>query len=305
MRDSGIAYYNSVNKCHLIRLPNLSEPSPKVENTSKRLLVLFPLFSARRGVDYVKESGAIGAVWARDSWLRNTDAIEYGIEMKFYVEDKVSDRAIPILQSNFVDMEDVLLFNAEGFGDTHFSKKIVAFTDLRFREYDWILVMDIDIFAVSETGAKVPFFHAFFEGCIEGQIGNCCSLVRENGVPINWTSYFSPPETPFDEAQARWRAVAETLVDKALIANFWDEEVTSMITGGGMHVYPAKTLMQNSDNLEWFIRVAQTIGDDEPVIALWHARGNPVWNVKERVNFNEVFIGPEISDNYQTFKKFI
>ena len=80
-----------------------------------------------------------------------------------------------------------------------------------------------------------------------------------------------------------------------------------MIAGGGMHAYPAKTMMQNIGDLEWFRHTAQVLQDDEPVIALWYARGKPVWDLRERVKFNEVFIGPTYwyGSDYEDFKKFI
>ena len=311
MRDSGITHYNFCNKSHLLRLPNLLEVSPRVENPSKRLLMLLPLFQSHKAERYVTEGGGIGAVWSRHSWLTNTDAVEHGIEIKFYIEDKVKDDAMPILKASSIDMDDVLFFNAKEFEHEtiprNYGKKIAAFVDPQFKEYDWILMIDADIFAVSEIGEKVPFFDAFFKGCVEGQIGNPCSMVREEGVPINWTSRFSHPlETPYDEAQARWRRVAETLVDKEQLAKFWDPEITTMIAGGGMHAYPAKTMMQNIGDLEWFRHTAQVLQDDEPVIALWYARGKPVWDLRERVKFNEVFIGPTINgSDYEDFKKFI
>ena len=65
MRDSGCGYYNASAKSHLVRLPTLMAESPRVENPSKRLLMLIPLTRAMKGFDYVKEAGMIGGIWAR------------------------------------------------------------------------------------------------------------------------------------------------------------------------------------------------------------------------------------------------
>ena len=46
MKDSGKTGYDFWGKAHLGRLPNLTEETPRVENPSKRLLMLFPLFKS-------------------------------------------------------------------------------------------------------------------------------------------------------------------------------------------------------------------------------------------------------------------
>ena len=311
MRDSGITHYKFAAKSHLLRLPNLLEASPRVENPSKRLLMLLPLVQSYRDIRYVEEVGTIGAIWSRHSWLMNTDAIEHGVEIKFYIEDKVKDDAMPILKANSINMSDVLFFNAKEFENDTASrlagKKIAAFVDLRFKEYDWIFVMDCDIFAMSETGEKIPFFDTFFKNCTEGQMGTVVVMKDRVDIPINWANVLvNPNKISYEESQAVWKQKAVAIVGKKIARRFWAPDIPSIGVSGAMHAYPAKTMMQNPDDLEWFRHASQVLQNDEPVIALWYARGKPVWNLREKLKFNEVFIGPFIgSSDYEDFKKFI
>ena len=100
--------------------------------------------------------------------------------------------------------------------------------------------------------------------------------------------------------------MAETVVSPEIANRFWDKDVDSIIAGGAMHAYPAKSMMQKPELLKWFHRAAQVMQDDEAVIALYHAMGNPVWDLRARVKFNEVMVGPTIvGANYDDFKAFI
>lgn len=311
MRDSGNTYYISSGKSHLVRLPALTVESPRVENPSKRLLMLIPLTRTTKGFDYVKEAGLIGGIWARHSWLTHTDAVPHGIEIKFYIEDVLKDDVMPILEANRIDEKEVIFFDGSSFENDSIprlvGKKLASFIDPRFQEYDWIFVMDCDIFALSPDERKISFFERFFEGCIEGVIGNLYAMVRGIGIPPNWVSRFGDlDEVPFDEAQAIWRQMAETVVNPEVVNRFWDKGVDTIIAGGAMHAYPAKAIMQNTELLKWFHCAAQVMQDDEAVIALYHAMGNPVWDLRERVKFNEVMVGPTIvGSDYDDFKEFI
>ena len=311
MRDSGRGCYSAGRKSHLVRLPALAVESPRVENPSKRLLMLIPLTRAMKGFDYVKEAGMIGAIWARHSWLNHTDAVPHGIEIKFYIEDVLEDDVMPILEANRIDEKEVIFFDGSSFENDNIprlvGKKLASFVDPRFSEYDWLFVMDCDIFAMSPNERKIPFFERFFVGCIEGVIGNLYALVRGIGIPPNWVSRFGDlDEVPFEEAQRLWRQTAATIVGPEVANRFWDESVNSIIAGGAMHAYPAKSMLQEPDLLKWFHHAAQIMQDDEAVIALYHALGNPVWDLRERTKFNEVMIGPTIAgSNYEAFKVFI
>ena len=312
MRDSGKTGYDFWGKAHLGRLPNLTAETPRVENPSKRLLMLFPLFKSGARDTYITDGGVIGGIWARHTWLKHTDALNYGIEVKFYIDEKVKDIALPIFEVNGIDTDDLLFFDSdpierEDLGANHPpSKKLVAFADDRFKDYDWIIIIDCDIFVMSFTGVPVPFFEKFFNGCIEGQIGNMCAMAMGEGVPINWVAKLMDYNNPWEALQQNWRSEAGRIISKEDVEVFWNPNKHSMICGGAIHAYPAKAMMQSPENAEWFINAARVMQDDEAVIALWWAKGEPVWDMRERLKFNEVMIGPTIvGQDYEDFKAFV
>ncbi len=317
MRDSGKTGYDFWGKAHLGRLPNLTEETPRVEIPSKRLLMLFPFFKGNGTDTYLMDGGVIGGIWARHTWLKHTDALNYGIEMKFYIDEKVKDIAFPIFEANGIDTDHLLFFDSdpierEDLGrDFQFTKKLAAFGDDRFKDYDWIIIIDCDIFAMSFTGEPVPFFEKFFNGCIEGQIGNMCAMAMSRSVPLNWIERLIAHKNrdhndSWEALQQNWRLEAEKIISKEDVAVFWDPQRLSMICSGFIHAYPAKAMMQNPENAEWFINAARIMQDDEAVIALWWAKGEPVWDMRQRLKFNEVFIGPTIvGQDYEDFKAFV
>ena len=91
-----------------------------------------------------------------------TDAIDYGIEVKFYVDERVRDAAMPILERNFIREDDVIFHdNARQFDVTYPTtaiQKAASYTDDRFADYDWIFDVDTDIFVMSPNRKKLPFF---------------------------------------------------------------------------------------------------------------------------------------------------
>ena len=83
------------------------------------------------------------------------------IGLKFYVELGISDRVIPILRENGVNIDrDVLYFDGRYFdGDWIFlGKKLAAFNDDQFADYKWLWLMDVDMFASSPNRTKCNFF---------------------------------------------------------------------------------------------------------------------------------------------------
>ena len=85
-------------KAHLHRLPDMRvhEVPPKIEMPSKAGLVIIPLFAGEPGYSGCEESGCISALWAGRSWLLNSDAMDYGIEVKFYM-DRTYAKSIDII----------------------------------------------------------------------------------------------------------------------------------------------------------------------------------------------------------------
>ena len=140
-------------KGHLINLPHFNGELPVVEQKSD-MLGLFPLFghydSPQLLEGYVK-----AACWARHTWYKNTDAVDVGVPLKFYVQEEMLDMFEPILIENCVDIEkDVLTFKGEGLE----SKLMAIYGDSQFDEVGWLFQIDCDLFVMD---GPIGFFNRF------------------------------------------------------------------------------------------------------------------------------------------------
>ena len=92
----------------------------------------------------------------------------------------------------------------------------------------------------------------------------------------SWIASVLPSSASISEREAEWRRRAESLIGKVAADKFWDPEVQTLSCGGDMHAFPAKHFMQNRQSeVEWLANAARLMQNDEPVIALWYAKGNP------------------------------
>lgn len=285
-----------LHKSHLANLPDLKpfQVPPRPESISKRGLVLIPIFDGETLVDNVAHHVAISAVWGRRCWMLYTDANHYGIEVKFYVEACARDRALPILERNFVEERDIIWFDGshlegallseEGYA-TFGAKKTAIFTDDRLRDYDWVFEVDSDIFPMSWIGAKTAFFQIFFENCNEHAIATLFASVSDEGPPyltavdLGWCRGFDGSTT--DETIADWkRRFDETIGDKEMLEKFMSPEVFTTSYHSGIMALPAKHFMsERREACEFFIRMARSMAGTEAMLAIWKAMGNEIIDV--------------------------
>ena len=283
------------SKSHLSNLPDIdvSQVPSRPDSISKRGLVLLPIFSGFPNNfplrDDVAHHVASCACWARRSWLVNTDANDYGIEVKFYVEERVKDSAIPILERNFVEERDIIWFDGSrlegvlsGVG-THGIKKCASYNDDRFQDYDWIFDVDSDVFAVSATGEKYPFFQNFFSNCHENIVGACFV-----------SSLSSNPEclTPYDigwgtfegDSVEAWKSRFEAIAGQAMLNKYFDPNLSFMTCNGSIVAFPAKHFMHNRRaDCDFLVNTTRELLDLEATLSLWHSMGNPVFSITDHV----------------------
>ena len=277
------------HKVHLSKLPDIdrSQMPPRPSRTSKRGIVLLPLFEGHPGRDIVNGHAAISACWAWRTWRLFTDVDEYGIAVKFYIEEKVRDSAMPILERNFVEEQDIIWHqNGEllergpvpihaSKGHTGGSKKVASYLDERFIDYDWIFDVDGDIFIMSPNGEKLPFFCAFFDNC------------EEDEISVSWTTEHY--ETPFDLHWCRhmndkqlktWRDRAEELTSREIVESYFDPEQLILCCNGGIVAVPTKHFMAHRRwDLEFIVKASQRFADQEVALSFYHALGNPLFEI--------------------------
>lgn len=285
------------HKSHLANFPDLSRSQipPRPEKVSKRALMLIPIFNGEPFVDNVSHHVAMSAVWARRSWMLHSDANHYGVEIKFYVEECVRDKALPILEQNFVEEEDIIYFDGrqmEGAlpsGDgwsTFGAKKTMIYIDDRFKDYDWIFDVDSDIFAVSWSERKVWFFEHFFESCQEDTIGTFFASKPDDGRPyatavdLGWCRGADGSTT--DASIADWKRRFETIADRKMLERFMSPDIFMTTYHGGLTAFPAKHFMrERREACDFFVNTARVMAGTEATLAIWRAMGNEIFDMSE------------------------
>ena len=279
------------NKAHLAQLPDLSPSQipPRLGNESTRGIVLFPIFfgfpNDLPDRDDISHHVMRSAIWARRTWLMNTDALDYGIAVKFYIENCTRESAMPILEENFVAEEDIIWFDGsklEGTitsGRTHGIKKCASYNDDRFRDYDWIFDVDSDIFVISRGGEKYPFFRNFFNNCPDNTVSACfvrSPIYEPEGLTpddMGWT--FFKEDTP-----DAWKQRFEAIAGRDITEQYFDPNAWILTCNGGIVAFPAKHFMrERRPDCDFFVNTTRELLDLEATLSLWHTLGNPINNI--------------------------
>ena len=277
-------------KRHLHNLPEMEEHQvPKIEmQPSKKGLVLLPIFEGRSDKNDTAHHVVMSAIWARRSWMLYTDVVDHGIEVKYYVEDRVFDVARDIFSRNFVDREDVLIFNGQklegvcpdGKGGyiTEGIKKAASYNDYRFKDYDWIFDVDSDIFVMSPNREKLPFFRLFFDTCKDTKIGACWPNFRDT------PPYPTPESIGWASKIEDWRERFESLSSSEMADMFFDPARNFLVCNGGIVALPAKHLMNNDrETCEFLVKACRELLDVEAALSLYASFGHEIFDVLENV----------------------
>ena len=279
------------DKIHLAQLPDMdaSQIPPRLEDSSTRGLVLLPIFLGYPNFlpnrDYVAHHIVTSAIWARWSWLVNTDVLDYGIAVKFYIEESVRESAMPILERNFMDEADIIWFDGSQLEGTlssrmtHGIKKCSSYNDDRFQDYDWIFDVDSDVFVMSTNDEKLPFFRDFFNNCPANTVGAC--YVR--------SSVYQPEcLTPMDmgwcmfegDSIEAWKRRFEEIAGRDMLEKYFDSNSWIMTCNGSIIAFPAKHFMhERRTDCDFFVDTTRDLLDLEATLSLWHSLGNPLYNI--------------------------
>lgn len=273
-------------------------PAP-VENPSKRGLLIFPLF--RGGVDTdLAHHDAKAACWARHTWLSFSDARDYGIEAKFYVESQCKEQAKQVFAENAILPEDVIYFEADHLEDrypdgsfTGYGKRAAFYTDERFKEYEWVFQADTDLFVMCpDRERKLSFFQRFFDTCRDPVIGMLSARKREltePPFPNIGSSYWIYRVFPHnfrsmkgdDEYVTEWLRRAKELVGEAATKPFYDSNLRFIEPHTGMSTFPARYFMENRwEDCEWLSTAGRDLQAIESPLSLWGAMGNPLFDIE-------------------------
>lgn len=255
------------DKAHLWRLPDFPEPFPHYE-VRGNIILIWPLYGIGKiGFDALLHHGVRSAVWSRSTFLRYTDAISQGVELKFYVESSALDVIAPIFEACRVDISrEVLTFDGTPFHAENISglgKSLAMFTDSQFAEYDWVGTPDFDIFCsvAKAQSVQYPFFAKLQLLALEMVALSDC--LEE--YPIQEATWWHERIGGYDA----WCRHAGTVVDATLLQAYQDMPTVPRMHGA-FPLFPAKRFhLEIPERLEWIAQAGKVLQDDEAVFSLY------------------------------------
>ena len=289
---------NAQYKTHLWRLPNLDEPTPDYLGASKDALMIFPIMEGgdnRLIEDHIVRS----ACWARRSWLQFSDAMDLDIAIKFYIDETPGlhynrGTIIRILQENHVNIDaDVLWCDMSRFpSDKIFSKKHAFYVDRQLSEYKWVYAMDSDMFLASRDREKFNFF----ERLISHEETMGVTEIHHNPGKVMMASRYFPYCSPqyiidhdtdgMGEAVKAWSWSVKSMAGAETLDKYERFPHSIVVTKMPIIAYPARKFwdLDEVDYREWWAIMGELIGHDEETASIWHAMGNPLWDISKTVD---------------------
>lgn len=288
---------NQAHKIHLWRLPNLPEPTPDYLGASKDALMIFPIMEGgdnRLIEDHIVRS----ACWARRSWLQFSDAMDLDIAIKFYIDETPGlhynrGNIIRILQENYVNIDaDVLWCDMSRFpSDKIFSKKHAFYVDQQLSEYKWVYAMDADMFLASRDREKFNFFERLIS---HKETMGVAEIHHNPGYVMMASRYWEQPlseiidKNLYGKAEdvKAWLWSVKTIAGAETLDKYERFPHSIVVTKMPIIAYPARKFWDTNeiDYREWWAIMGELLGHDEETASVWHAMGNPLWDISKTVD---------------------
>ena len=241
----------------------LPVPEPIIYTAESRdLAVVIPLFQGLTYNEKEIDCFVQTSLAARHSIVANSDVVERGIPVYFFVEDIVYDRlAVPIIDSG-IPPELVLKFSSlPPMSESvrgYLAKKLMVLDDLTLGEYQSFIVIDADMFICRKS-----FGEKFRWEALEGENIGAWGFGRTDDcwqdVPHYWDKYHT-----ISEASEQFHKSCETL--NTLTSLDINEDTTFKNTSGGL----LRFVNPLPDGFKDFVlKVMPAALDDELVFALW------------------------------------
>ena len=293
MRRAG---FGSVWKHHYTRFPHMpATVAPPAYGTDGRAIGVFLIFDRfvdRPSTD-IEDWLVKSAAWARRSWILNSDAMEQGVALKFYVEEQVRDRVDPLLVDYHVDIsKDVIYFDGEPFKETmacHFNgrggKQAAIFSDPQFRDYEWVFQIDADMFLARPPG--VTGHYPFFERFLDKIVTDFAVIDLHGHRPISEMRWPVQKMNEFegDECRKAWCEFASVLANK-------DVNLDSVFRGNSaaMTAFHANALWNGHlDVLGWMTHAGKRLQSDEGMFSLLMYMGEEVTGIMSLLGLSGVW----------------
>ena len=268
--------FDGATKYHLKELPPLSVSPSRLTHPQNRGIVLIPVFEGHPHKRTAEHHVIVSAAWARRSWMEYSDAKNFGIEVKLYIEERLreQDGVMETLRENHIGEEDILWFNADhlegalphpdGGYVTFGTKKCTMFTDRQLQDYEWVFQFDSDIF-VMQSSKKLPFFQRFFECAIPDQIGLTYISSTSGSDDLDWGRDWSGKRT--DVAKEAWKTRSKALLGEQKYKKYGLRHGTCH---GGFTAFPAKHFMTARwEDCEFLAKAAWAGCGSEVAMSYW------------------------------------
>lgn len=262
----------------LYELPNVDEPVQSGVKQDSSCLALIPVFRqvysrSANTLAYIKS-----AIYSRKLCLENTDAVSEGVAVKLYIERELENIVIPILEANAIDLdEDIIWFATPPLEKSRqgrwgrYSKKMVSYWDHYFKDYEWIVCSDADLFWVADG----KFFEKL-KAYPKKQIG----YIRKS-FTHNW-------KKRLEISTSKGGIPVEQLLEMAHVPKEIQQhgELESVV--GYLWCYPAKHFHQNhNDFIQWMWNYAPYLGDDEICVLLYQKLfGLELFDIRKTFDIN-------------------
>ena len=297
MRHRNCIDCNDGNKSHLHRLPNIEphEIPPRVDNPSKVGLVLIPLFNryVKRKDSFFVHHGGLSAVWARRSWLVNSDALDHGIDVKLYIENRLQENkeAMSILEQNHIIEDNILWFDGskvegavrgkppnENDFISRTAKKLMLVVDRRLCEYDWVFQLDSDVFVIKNGSSNLSFFSDFFKNAPTDQIAS-------GFMSSHYSTVKHILRVRDGYGLEEWKSDFESLLGSDMLDRFTNPARSFSMPHNMFIAFPAKHFMNKRwDDCEKLVEIARIMICDESALGVWHALGNEIYDIRDLDN---------------------
>ena len=285
--------FGAVWKHHYTRFPDMpAHLVPEAyDDSSKEAIGVFPIFE--RFFD--RESAGIeqwlvkSACWARRSWLLNTDAVKRGIPLKFFVEDAVMHRVMPLLEANGIGGEHVHVFLGESFRETHKrhfngagGKQTAVFSHDAFYDYKWVLHIDADMFVARPPGREGTLgFFQYFSDKTDG-LGDFAVVHLHGDKRIGEMRWCVLKEEGKPESREEWYALASRFSGRNIDGG-------SMFRGLSAAITAYRYRDENRDRLRWITEAGREMHCDEGLFGLMLFMGIPVWGIMNEMKLSGVW----------------
>lgn len=292
--------FEAFSKQWFVRMPLPSHPAPESSGENKEIVVIAPVFLTHHSwytPEQLRDSVVKASIWARHTMLMNTDAVNHGVAVKFWVESKLEPIIRPFFEENHIDWDrDVLIAGIPDDNDhiADTGQILFGWFDKQLESFERVMILT-DVFSVSPSGAPIPLFERLLNQSVIDKTkfvtwaGGRNSGVRTKDVNrmIEWSGMVSS-----EHLRANLERTGMTLVGFPDTMGFTDrckyvlrkegcdeyfetDAESTFLTENCISICPSSFIRNNQkDEMNWFLRMAKLIGNDQILLSIYAAKYN-------------------------------